>query len=131
MKPIKAGTYVNATHLSYTFLCSKCVLGEPLTFGPTDEVGIIGYALSTTNPPVPSLASSPVPFHNAGHGQFGITMSNAKSSKFGTWAALAASNSTATPRRSDQYQHNVKYRRRAASRLPVIKRRGPTDSLLE
>lgn len=44
--PIANGTYVNSTHWTYTFLCSKCILTDGTTFKAADATPNFGYALN-------------------------------------------------------------------------------------
>jgi len=90
MKAIKNGTYVNSTHLSYTFLCSKCFsAGTNLVFQPTDVNGGVGWALSSNTPSGPKSASATLSMHSAGWGLNGLTVQNAKSANYNTYAAMA------------------------------------------
>ncbi|KAG2415949.1 hypothetical protein HFD88_007141 [Aspergillus terreus] len=91
---IPDGTSVNSTHLTYTFLCSGCIVGSPTTFSASDETYFLGWALSKTNPTTPSSPSSVLPYHAAGFGSFKMLFSDAKSSKYSTWAAMAKSTGT-------------------------------------
>lgn len=88
---IPDGTSVNRTHLTYTFLCSGCILGQPATFDATDETYFLGWALSKTSPTTPASASSALTYHAAGFGSFEMLLGQAKSSKYSTWAAMAKS----------------------------------------
>ncbi|EAW23782.1 putative cellobiose dehydrogenase [Aspergillus fischeri NRRL 181] len=88
---IPDGTSVNSTHLTYTFLCSGCILGQPATFDATDETYFLGWALSKTSPTTPASASSALTYHAAGFGSFEMLLGQAKSSKYSTWAAMAKS----------------------------------------
>lgn len=88
---IPDGTSVNRTHLTYTFLCSGCILGQPATFDATDETYFLGWALSKTSPTTPASASSALTYHAAGFGSFEMILGQAKSSKYSTWAAMAKS----------------------------------------
>ncbi|GIJ99447.1 hypothetical protein Aspvir_001579 [Aspergillus viridinutans] len=88
---IAEGTSVNSTHLTYTFLCSGCILGQPATFDATDETYFLGWALSKTSPTTPASASSALTYHAAGFGSFEMLLGQAKSSKYSTWAAMAKS----------------------------------------
>ncbi|KAF5018458.1 hypothetical protein F66182_9555 [Fusarium sp. NRRL 66182] len=85
--PIPDGTFVNSTHISYTFLCEGCVLEKQTSL--TGESPVVGYAWSETNPADPSDPASALTMHDAGFGQFGLDIANAKSAKFAQWAALA------------------------------------------
>ncbi|KAI9051554.1 hypothetical protein LZ554_004600 [Drepanopeziza brunnea f. sp. 'monogermtubi'] len=92
LKPIAEGTYVNATHMSYTFLCGGCIMQNPLSFNGAAETVILGWALSKTAPTNPTFADSATfVYHEAGFGAFGMALNNAASADYPTWAAMAAS----------------------------------------
>ncbi|KAL4894435.1 cellobiose dehydrogenase [Aspergillus ambiguus] len=93
---IPDGTSVNSTHLTYTFLCSGCIVGSPTTFSASDDTYFFGWALSKSNPNTASSPSSVLPYHAAGFGSFEMLLSQAKSSKYSTWASKAQSTPTAT-----------------------------------
>lgn len=86
--PIADGTFVNATHFSYTFLCQGCVLADVTSL--TSTAPILGWAVSATAVDTPSDASSALSFHGAGYGQFGLDIAGARSASFAEWAALAS-----------------------------------------
>jgi len=89
MKPIAKGTSVNTTHVTYTFLCSKCITGDSLTFSVSDPKPGFGFALSASNVRQPSNPSSPLTYHSRGSGHFDLNIAAAKSSSYGQWAAMA------------------------------------------
>lgn len=89
METITKGTFVNSTHFSCTFLCKKCIV-DSLTFTATESVGTLGFAFSKTAVNDPTDAESELSYHSAGYGEYGMMLSNAKSSKYATWAALAS-----------------------------------------
>ncbi|OJJ33726.1 hypothetical protein ASPWEDRAFT_28927 [Aspergillus wentii DTO 134E9] len=91
---IPDATSVNSTHLTYTFLCSGCILGSPSTFTADSDTYFFGWALSKTNPTTPSSPSSKLQYHAAGFGTMEMLLSEAKSSKYSTWASKAKSTST-------------------------------------
>ncbi|KAE8150784.1 hypothetical protein BDV25DRAFT_105554 [Aspergillus avenaceus] len=97
LQEIADGTSVNSTHLTYTFLCKGCIVGEPTTFGADLETYFMGWALSKSNPKTPSSASTVLNYHAAGFGSFEMLLSQAKSSKYSTWASKAKATSTASP----------------------------------
>lgn len=92
--PIANGTFVNSTHLSYTFVCSGCIIGGTTTFAATDAAPIIGYAVSTSNPTTVSSASSALVYHDAGASEYGFSTSSAQSASYSTWASWAASSAS-------------------------------------
>ncbi|KAJ4371048.1 hypothetical protein N0V86_008743 [Didymella sp. IMI 355093] len=88
--PIANGTFVNSTHLSYTFLCKGCIVGGDTTFTKTDENPVLGWALSSTDPTTPSDPASELPYHDAGFGLYGQPAAAAQSAQFETWASWAS-----------------------------------------
>ncbi|OAL52711.1 FAD/NAD(P)-binding domain-containing protein [Pyrenochaeta sp. DS3sAY3a] len=96
IKPIAAGTSVNETGFTYTFLCEGCLI-EGKSFDASAETGILGWALSTTPPTAPSVASSALQYHDGGFGIYGFDLAGSKSAKFSSWAALASAGSTTVP----------------------------------
>ncbi|QDS75284.1 hypothetical protein FKW77_001086 [Venturia effusa] len=81
LKTIAAGTSVNATHLTYTFLCAKCSFS-----------GVrMGWAMSTDPVPTPEDADgSMLGFHKAGFGGFTVDVEKAQNAGFAGWATTAA-----------------------------------------
>ncbi|KLP05448.1 Uncharacterized protein Y057_5644 [Fusarium fujikuroi] len=92
--PIPDGTFINSTHVSYTFLCEGCVVKE--TTSLTGESPVVGYAWSSIDVDTPSDPESALNYHGAGFGQFGLDIKKAASAKFATWAAMAKE-TTPTP----------------------------------
>lgn len=88
MTPIADGTYVNATHWSYTFLCSGCILADGTTFTGKETSAGLGFAINTAAPPTAASVTTSFSKHSA-QGKFTIDMAAAKSDKYATWAALA------------------------------------------
>ncbi|TVY38146.1 Cellobiose dehydrogenase [Lachnellula subtilissima] len=89
MSPISNGTFVNSTHMAYTFLCSGC-MGLTLSFAGNSTSITLGWALGTqsvTNPSSASTAS--FTYHDGGFGNFGLTLSSATSASYASWAAMA------------------------------------------
>ncbi|KAI0018443.1 GMC oxidoreductase [Xylariomycetidae sp. FL0641] len=93
LMPIAEGTYVNDTGFTYTFLCSGCILDDGRTFTPSDEVAILGYAMSTDKVDNPSATDSILNYHDT-FGMYGMHLEDAASADFKTWADMA---STGTP----------------------------------
>lgn len=58
LSTIEDGTYVNATHFSYTFLCSGCITGDLLSFASDTANGVFGWAYSKTAVLDPSSVDS-------------------------------------------------------------------------
>ncbi|KAF4611324.1 hypothetical protein G7Y89_g15689 [Cudoniella acicularis] len=88
MTPIASGTYVNATHYSYTFLCKACILADGTTFKASDATDTLGFAFSTAAPATPANHASAL-VHHASDGHFTANIAGAKSAKYDAWAALA------------------------------------------
>ncbi|KAF7863803.1 hypothetical protein EAF04_006768 [Stromatinia cepivora] len=98
--PIANGTFVNSTHMSYTFLCQACI-GNTYTMASGASQVIVGWALgngTVTN--AASATDATFTYHGTGYGDFGIETSSAANSNYATWAAMAsaviASNTTAS-----------------------------------
>ncbi|KAI4909892.1 uncharacterized protein J4E92_010508 [Alternaria infectoria] len=82
------GTYVNSTHWTYTFLCSKCIQTDGTTFKPTDAAPSLGFAFNPTAPVQKTNPASSVSKHTA-QGQAVFDLSRAKSANFEVWKAYA------------------------------------------
>lgn len=95
--PIANGTFVNSTHVSYTFLCQGCIIGGTMTFSATDETPVFGYAVSSTDPTTVSDSTSALSYHDAGFGEYGVSAASAQSANFETWASWASNATTTTP----------------------------------
>jgi len=88
MTPIKKGTYLNETYLSYTFLCKKCITTDGFSLAPGNEPATLGWAVSTSPVAESNNTATELTFH-AGFGLFSQNMARTKSSKYETYAALA------------------------------------------
>ncbi|KAI8654283.1 GMC-OxRdtase-N domain-containing protein [Fusarium sp. Ph1] len=86
--PIANGTFINSTHISYTFLCEGCLVEGKTSINT--ESPVLGWAISETNPTDPSDPASALSYHAAGFGQFGVDVDAAKSAKYAQWASWAA-----------------------------------------
>ncbi|KAH8725115.1 hypothetical protein GQ44DRAFT_798672 [Phaeosphaeriaceae sp. PMI808] len=86
--PIANGTYVNSTHWTKTFLCSKCIQTDGTTFKMTDTAPSIGLVMNTNAPAQKANAASAVTKHTA-EGQVVFDLNKAKSSMFNTWKSWA------------------------------------------
>lgn len=86
--PIANGTFVNSTHLSYTFLCEGCVLEDKTSL--TSESPVLGWAIAADSPSTPSDSASALTYHAAGFGQYGVDIEGAKSASYDTWASWAS-----------------------------------------
>ena len=91
MTPIASGTFVNATHMSYTFLCSGCITNDAMTFDSSASTINLGWSLANaavTNPG--SAEGASFMYHSVGDGQYSLDLDAAKSSQYESWAAAAA-----------------------------------------
>ncbi|KAF2193692.1 iron reductase domain protein [Zopfia rhizophila CBS 207.26] len=88
MSPIANGTYVNGTHFTYTFLCSKCILADKTTFAPDAAQPTLGWAFNTAAPSQKASASSMMNKHSV-EGNYIIDMTKARSANFATWKGYA------------------------------------------
>ncbi|KAJ4295469.1 hypothetical protein N0V90_007481 [Kalmusia sp. IMI 367209] len=86
--PIANGTYVNSTHWTYTFLCSKCIQTDGTTFAATANSTSFGYALNAAAPSQKANAASAVSKHTA-QGQVTFDLVKARSKDFATWKTWA------------------------------------------
>ncbi|RDW92292.1 hypothetical protein BP5796_01686 [Coleophoma crateriformis] len=98
LSSIANGTFVNSTHVSYTFLCGGCV-NNPYAFVSSATEATIGWAVgSDTVTDAASADSASFVYHDVGFGDFGLTLTSAQSASYATWAAMAtvstASNTT-------------------------------------
>ena len=87
--PIVNGTYVNSTHWTYTFLCSKCLQTDGTTFAPDANSTTLGYALSSGAPANRANAASSVSKHSS-QGEVKFDLVKARSKDFALWKAWAA-----------------------------------------
>ncbi|TGO50559.1 hypothetical protein BCON_0181g00270 [Botryotinia convoluta] len=92
--PIANGTFINSTHLSYTFLCQSCVIGGLTTFDASSVLATLGYAVSSSNPTTPSDSGSALTYHDVGANIYNLNLTAARSAQYSTWASWA---SAATP----------------------------------
>jgi cellobiose dehydrogenase (acceptor) len=92
--PIANGTFVNSTHLSFTFVCQQCVTGGSTTFDFSDGSGALGLAVSSSNPTTPSDASTALVYHDVGSNIYVANFTAAQSSQYSTWASWASSASS-------------------------------------
>ncbi|TGO50415.1 hypothetical protein BCON_0184g00200 [Botryotinia convoluta] len=98
--PIANGTFVNSTHMSYTFLCQACI-GNTYTLAAGATQVVVGWAFgngTVTN--AASATDATFSYHGTGYGDFGIQTASAANDNYATWAAMAsavtASNTTAS-----------------------------------
>ncbi|KAK0234121.1 hypothetical protein IW262DRAFT_1505923, partial [Armillaria fumosa] len=101
LSTIADGTYVNDTHLSLTFLCGGCIVGDSLTFSSTDSSAVLGWAYSTSSPSDVADETTDLVYHSAGYGEFGLGISNAQTSEYESWAALAGGDDSGSSSSAD------------------------------
>ncbi|KAM3086070.1 hypothetical protein ACMFMG_000206 [Clarireedia jacksonii] len=92
--PIANGTFVNSTHMSYTFLCQSC-LGNTYSLSAGAKTIVLGWALgngTVTNPT--SASDATFTYHGAGYGDVGIQVANVTNANYATWAAMASAATT-------------------------------------
>ncbi|KAF1965150.1 hypothetical protein BU23DRAFT_406878, partial [Bimuria novae-zelandiae CBS 107.79] len=94
MTAIPEGTWVNDTAFSYTFLCKNCI-GDTAAAGIvlSETTNVLSWAYSNTALTDPSSADATLNMHNGGYGSFGMTVADAQSAEFETWAAMATGTS--------------------------------------
>ncbi|OHE90433.1 hypothetical protein CORC01_14275 [Colletotrichum orchidophilum] len=90
VRPIAEGVSVNATSLTYTFLCENC-LDATLGIDPeaTNADAVMGWALSEKTVRNPGTPGATLGFHERGFGPFTARLGNAKSARFDAVAATA------------------------------------------
>ncbi|KAI9729880.1 MAG: hypothetical protein M1834_006629 [Cirrosporium novae-zelandiae] len=93
LEPITNGTFINSTHMSYTFLCSGCIVDD-LTFTASDTGAVMGWAMADTSPTTPSSASTAFTYHSKGYGDFEMYLSKAYSASYSTWASYASTSTS-------------------------------------
>lgn len=92
---IAKGTSVNSTGWSFTFLCKGCATGNSISFGGDDAQKVFGYALSSTALTDTSSSDATLNYHSKAFGEYAHSLSDAKSSQYATWAAMAATSNSA------------------------------------
>jgi cellobiose dehydrogenase (acceptor) len=89
LKTISAGTWVDGTTYTYTFLCKGCIQSDGSTFKADADLPTIGYAQAAVPVTAPADPFSAMAFHSSGYGLFEVNLAAARSEKFVTWAASA------------------------------------------
>lgn len=89
LKTIPAGTSVDDTTYTYTFLCKGCIQTDGSTFKADADLPSLGYGLSAAAVSSPADPFSSMAFHTTGYGLFEGNLAAARSPKFATWAASA------------------------------------------
>lgn len=95
--PIPAGTYTNATHWSYVFVCAGCIATDGTTFNNTAAASTFGWAINAAAPATPASSSTTLAKHTA-QGTYTLDLGAAKSASYATWAALAEKSSSVAGR---------------------------------
>ena len=85
---IANGTYVNSTHWTYTFLCSKCILTDKTTFAPADASASLGFALNSAAPQQKAQPGAAVGKHTE-EGKVTFDLKKAQNGSFAVWKAYA------------------------------------------
>ncbi|KAK2614613.1 hypothetical protein N8I77_001422 [Diaporthe amygdali] len=86
---IPDGTFVNDTHVSATFVCGGCLNAD--SFGAANATTTFSYAYAYDPVADPSDVDSQLSDHTANgepYGPFDVTIAQAQSSEYSTWAAL-------------------------------------------
>ena len=96
LSPIPQGIFVNATHLSATFLCRGCINSDSFDPAWADDSPardvFFGYAFSQTAVASPSDIDTRLSDHTgegAGYGAFKVVLGDAKSDDYDMYAAMA------------------------------------------
>lgn len=93
--PIANGTFVNSTHLSYTFLCKGCIVDDVTSLKSASPT--LGWAISSRAPATVTDPASALNFHSAGFGEFGVDVAGAKSASYAQWASWASTTPGGSP----------------------------------
>lgn len=89
---IPDGTFVNDTHVSATFVCGGCLNAD--SFGAANKTATFGYAYAydpVADPADPDTKLSDHTANGEPYGAFGVTVAQAQSSEYSTWAAMTQS----------------------------------------
>lgn len=95
---IASGTYVNDTHVCATFVCGGCITGDSDSFKSSAASATFSYAYSLVAVADPSDVDTRLSDHTQNgelYGPFDVTIKNAESSEYGTWAAMTSATATA------------------------------------
>lgn len=95
---IASGTYVNDTHVCATFVCGGCITGDSDSFKSSAASATFSYAYSLAAVTDPSDVDTRLSDHTQNgelYGPFDVTIKNAESSEYGTWAAMTNATVTA------------------------------------
>lgn len=94
---IPDGTFVNGTHVSATFVCGGCLNAD--SFGAANKTATFGYAYAydpVADPADPDTKLSDHTANGEPYGAFGVTVAQAQSGEYATWAALTESAAAAS-----------------------------------
>ncbi|KAI9162735.1 Cellobiose dehydrogenase [Paramyrothecium foliicola] len=94
LKIIPAGTRLDGSALTFTFLCEGCIQTDGSTFTSDVSPATLGYGLAAAAVSSPADPASRLTFHSAGFGLFSIDLAAARSADFAEWAALAEDTDT-------------------------------------
>lgn len=86
---IPEGTFVNDSHVSATFVCGGCLNAD--SFGAANATATFGYAYAYEPVADPADVDSKLSDHTANgepYGAFGVTVAQAQSGEYATWAAM-------------------------------------------
>jgi cellobiose dehydrogenase (acceptor) len=93
LSPISKGTFVNATHVSATFVCGGCMNADSFTAANTSATFAYAYSsVAVTTPSDPSTQLSDHTTGNEPYGPFNVLMSDAESAQYVSFAAMANAN---------------------------------------
>lgn len=99
LTPIASGTYVNDTHVSATFVCGGCITGGTDSFKSSAASATFSYAYALAAVADPSDQDTQLSDHTQNgelYGPFDVTMKDAESSEYASWAALTSAAATGT-----------------------------------
>ncbi|KAG6355572.1 hypothetical protein INS49_003534 [Diaporthe citri] len=94
---IPDGTFVNDTHVSATFVCGGCLNAD--SFGAANKTATFGYAYAydpVADPADPDTKLSDHTANGEPYGAFGVTVAQAQSGEYSTWAAMTGSAAAAS-----------------------------------
>jgi cellobiose dehydrogenase (acceptor) len=97
LKTIPDGTSVTEKSFTWTFLCENCITGDDRSFDVTGESAPLGFGVSSTALTDPSDPAAVLNYHGLGFGGFGLSIKDAMSADYDTWAKMAVEDAPATP----------------------------------
>ncbi|KAK2067225.1 hypothetical protein P8C59_000983 [Phyllachora maydis] len=93
LTPIAKGTYINATHMSATFLCTGC-LDSAVSFTKATPKATISWGFTKNAVAKPSDPTSALSDHTTDgepYGNYDVDLKVAQQANFAQWAAMAGS----------------------------------------